>query len=104
MTAVGGPGGVASGARARQDRRVAASADPAAGPTHRDDAPVASPDRLPVPAAGVPDAAAADAAGGELAVTLAERVRDYARAARASSTWKAYDTDLRQFRSWCAAQ
>ncbi|WP_374121977.1 site-specific integrase [Frankia sp. AiPa1] len=35
---------------------------------------------------------------------LAERAGDYARASRASATWRAYDSDLRQFRAWCAQQ
>ncbi|AEH09640.1 integrase family protein [Candidatus Protofrankia datiscae] len=33
---------------------------------------------------------------------LVERVADYARAARAASTWRAYETDLRHFAAWCA--
>ncbi|OHV36946.1 MULTISPECIES: tyrosine-type recombinase/integrase [Pseudofrankia] len=40
----------------------------------------------------------------ELSTALADRVTQYARAARATSTWRAYDTDLRHFRAWCAAQ
>jgi integrase len=41
---------------------------------------------------------------GELDEALAVRVTDYARAARADSTWRAYDADLRHFRDWCARQ
>ncbi|WP_322751079.1 MULTISPECIES: site-specific integrase [unclassified Frankia] len=37
-----------------------------------------------------------------LSPALVERMADYARAARASSTWRAYDSDLRHFASWCA--
>jgi len=54
---------------------------------------------LPAPVQEGPDGAA-----GELTAWLAGRVTDYARAARAASTWKAYDTDLRHFGAWCAAQ
>ncbi|MEX5712491.1 site-specific integrase [Parafrankia sp. FMc6] len=32
---------------------------------------------------------------------LAGRVGDYARASRSAATWRAYDADLRHFRSWC---
>jgi integrase len=52
---------------------------------------------LPVPLERGPD-------DGELTAWLTGRVTDYARAARAASTWKAYDADLRHFRAWCAAQ
>ncbi|WP_131746818.1 tyrosine-type recombinase/integrase [Frankia sp. Cppng1_Ct_nod] len=36
-----------------------------------------------------------------LSPALIERMADYARAARASSTWRAYDSDLRHFTAWC---
>ncbi|WP_239375771.1 tyrosine-type recombinase/integrase [Frankia sp. Cj5] len=39
-----------------------------------------------------------------LSPDLVERVADYARAARAPSTWRAYETDLRHFGAWCADQ
>jgi site-specific recombinase XerD len=41
---------------------------------------------------------------GGISPALAERIGDYARASRASATWRAYDSDLRQFRGWCARQ
>ncbi|OAA29255.1 site-specific recombinase XerD [Frankia sp. EI5c] len=47
------------------------------------------------------------AGGGGLGVLgeeLAGRVGDYARASRSAATWRAYDADLRHFRSWCAGQ
>jgi integrase len=44
------------------------------------------------------------ARAGELAPDLVDRVTDYARAARADSTWRAYDGDLRHFRAWCEGQ
>ncbi len=40
----------------------------------------------------------------ELSSELADRVADYARAARADSTWRAYDVDLRHFQAWCRDQ
>ncbi|WP_410173612.1 tyrosine-type recombinase/integrase [Frankia nepalensis] len=81
---------------------MAAFADPADEPARRAAEPdPADPDRLPVLAA---DVTAGGAGDGQLAEALAERVTQYARAARATSTWKAYDTDLRHFRGWCAAQ
>lgn len=64
-----------------------------------------------VPGAVVPGAKVvpgADAVpGAELVLHPApppERVADYARAARAESTWRAYDADLRHFDAWCRAQ
>ncbi|MGF7233973.1 MAG: site-specific integrase [Frankia sp.] len=43
-------------------------------------------------------------AHGDLSTELAGRVADYARAARADSTWRAYDVDLRHFQTWCRNQ
>ena len=34
----------------------------------------------------------------------AERVAEYARAARSEATWRAYDTDLRHFTAWCESR
>jgi integrase len=63
------------------------------------------PERPAEPADGwLPAAADGPADEAELAVWLGERIGDYARAARAASTWKAYDSDLRHFRDWCATQ
>jgi integrase len=53
------------------------------------------------PADGAPPTSRDDSG---LPAALAGRVTEYARAARAASTWKAYDSDLRHFRAWCAAQ
>ncbi len=39
-----------------------------------------------------------------LGVALPGRVGDYARASRSANTWRAYDSDLRQFRGWCERQ
>jgi integrase len=50
------------------------------------------------------DATLVPRTGGHLSSELAGRVTEYARAARADSTWRAYDGDLRHFRSWCRAQ
>ncbi|WP_396229719.1 site-specific integrase, partial [Frankia sp. CpI1-P] len=55
---------------------------------------------LPVPGGS----AAGGAAPLALPAELAARVGDYARASRSASTWRAYDSDLRQFRAWCARQ
>ena len=35
---------------------------------------------------------------------LEERARSFARDSRASSTWRAYDSDFADFRAWCASQ
>ena len=43
------------------------------------------------------------AAAVELA-ELEERARSFARGSRASSTWRAYESDFADFRSWCADQ
>jgi site-specific recombinase XerD len=43
------------------------------------------------------------AAAVELA-ELEERARDFARDSRAASTWRAYESDVAHFRTWCAEQ
>lgn len=35
---------------------------------------------------------------------LRDRLEDYLRAGRAEATWRAYDSDLRHFRRWCAQE
>lgn len=52
----------------------------------------------------VPAVAASPADDDLLPALLADRVGDYARAARSAATWRAYDTDLRHFAGWCAEQ
>ncbi|WP_232664465.1 site-specific integrase [Pseudonocardia sp. TRM90224] len=37
-------------------------------------------------------------------VALQEQARSYAHNSRAQSTWRAYDSDMADFRRWCAAQ
>ncbi|CAJ62363.1 MULTISPECIES: site-specific integrase [Frankia] len=69
-----------------------------AGPVDADIDDVARP--LPVPMPG--GSTAGGAAPLALPAELAARVGDYARASRSASTWRAYDSDLRQFRAWCA--
>jgi len=77
---------------------MAPGPQPAAGPP--DGPPAEGPVRLPVRA----DPAPATGSAVELTAALTERVGQYARSARAASTWRAYDTDLRHFHAWCAAQ
>lgn len=62
------------------------------------------PDDVTAPTGGGEVALPVPRGDGELSAALAERVTDYARAARATATWKAYDSDLRHFRAWCATQ
>src|SRR4051794_15471383 len=35
---------------------------------------------------------------------LEEQARSFARDSRAAATWRAYDSDLADFRDWCASQ
>ncbi|MDT3441611.1 MULTISPECIES: tyrosine-type recombinase/integrase [unclassified Pseudofrankia] len=72
--------------------------EPAADPTGGEQSAEVA--RLPARA----DAEVAWDGDADLTAALAGRVTQYARAARATSTWRAYDTDLRHFRAWCAAQ
>ena len=69
--------------------------------------PIAGPRALPAGSAGAaqpPVPVLAPGTDGQLTADLLARVGDYARAARSTATWRAYDSDLRQFRAWCERQ
>lgn len=71
--------------------------------THPDDAS-AEAETPPEMSTGVGPLTGVEPPPGRLAAVLDEQIGDYARAARAQSTWRAYGTDMAAFEHWCAAQ